>query len=100
MFAVGIAALGALVLGVGLALMLRRVVFAEAAVEEDLHRAGAHTLVYEVPVGEDPAVPRAALTHAGFECASELRAGGPVLLVLCESDAARDTASRLLQQMH
>jgi hypothetical protein len=100
MFAVGIAVIVALVLGVGLALLLRRVVFAEAAVEEDLHRAGDHTLVYPVPVGEDPAVARTALMHAGFECSSELRAGGPVLLVLCESPAARETASRVLHQVH
>ena len=96
MFAVGIAAIGALVLGVALALLLRRIVFAEAAVEEDLHRAGAHTLTYEVPLGEDPTVARTALMHAGFECISELRGGQPVLQVLCETATDRNVASRVL----
>ncbi len=99
MFAVGIAVIGVLVLGAALALLLRRIVFTEAAVEEDLHRAGAHTLVYPVPLGEDPTLARTALMHAGFECVSELRAGHPVLLVLCESDADREVASRVLQHV-
>ncbi len=99
MFAVGIAFIGVLVIGVAVALLLRRIVFAEAAVEEDLHRPGAHTLTYEVPLGEDPTVARTALMHAGFECISELRGGQQVLQVLCETVTDRDTASRVLQHV-
>jgi hypothetical protein len=97
MFAVGIAFIGLLVVGAAVALLLRKVVFTEAAIEEDLRRAGTHILTYEVPRGEDPTLARTALMHAGFECISELRGGQPVLQVLCENATERDVASRVLQ---
>ena len=99
MFAVGIVVIGVPVLGLVVALLLRRIVFAEAAIEEDLHRPGARTLTYEVPLGEDPTHARTALMHAGFECISELRGGQPVLVVLCETESDQDVASRVLQHV-
>lgn len=60
-----------------------------AATETRLHAPGAHTLTYEVPLGQDPAVAMTALLHAGFTSVVDLTVGdhaGGAELLLVECD--------------
>jgi hypothetical protein len=61
---------------------LRRWGLEEADTDTRLHSPQTHTASYVVPPGQDPAVVRAALKHAGFVTVMEH--GGDHLLVECE----------------
>lgn len=96
----GILLIGIAVVGVAVALALRSLVFSEARLEAELHQPGAHTLEYEVPVGADPAVARAALMHAGFESQAELHQGKEILVVSCPEEGDRLTVERILAHLY
>jgi hypothetical protein len=89
-----------LVAGVAVALVLRDLVFDEARRETALHEPGAHALEFEVPVGHDPAVARAALMHAGFESAAELHQGKEFLVVGCPDEKDRAEVQGILQRVY
>jgi hypothetical protein len=79
-----------LVVGLVVALGLRRWTLDEAKVETRLHEPTTHKLVYAVPAGQDPAVLIAALTRAGFVAVSDFEGGNERLLVECgEVERAR-----------
>ena len=81
---------GLLVVGVLLALALRRVTFDEAGTENRLHQPSTHTLAYAVPAGQDAALFMAALTHEGFTSVADNEGGTERLLIACdEKDRAR-----------
>ena len=62
----------------------------EARTETPLRRSGTHTLAYVVPDGQDAAVLRGALRHAGFNSVSDFSGGVERLLVVCdEKDRAQ-----------
>jgi hypothetical protein len=86
--------------GIAVALGVRSLVFSEARLEADLHRPGAPTLEFPVPVGADPAVARAALKHAGFESQAELHQGKEILVVACPETGDRDTVERILDDLY
>lgn len=65
-FMVTLLVLGTLVLPLLLVLALRSWGMQEEALETSLLAAGAHTVAYVVPDGEDPTFVRAALSHHGF----------------------------------
>jgi hypothetical protein len=87
-------------IGVVIALAVRSLVFNEADLEADLHRPGASTLEFEVPVGADPAVARAALMHAGFSSQAELHQGREILVVACPEVGDRAAAERILDDLY
>lgn len=63
---------------------LRRWGLEEADTEDRLHSPRTHTVSYVVPPGQDPAVVRAALKHAGFVAVMD-HGGDQRLLVECEA---------------
>ncbi len=79
--------------GLFLAWGLRGMVFSERDTENWLHRPGAHTLEYVVPVGQDPSVLVAALGHAGYTAVAELHSGTEVLVVECPEGERRQVRS-------
>jgi hypothetical protein len=74
------------VLAIPLALILgaRRWSLAEARVDARLHSPAVPTVAYVVPEGQDPALVRVALTHAGFATVLD-RSGDQQLLVECDN---------------
>lgn len=69
--------------------MVRRFGMDEAEKEQALLAPGAHTLAWVVPEGEDPALVRTDLAHAGFTSVLD-RSGDQRLVVECEpADHAR-----------
>jgi hypothetical protein len=91
--------LGVLVLVAGAALALRRFTLDEAAAEARLGRPEVATLRYVVPPGQDVAVLRAALTHAGYESTARLEHGTERLYVACPG-SSRDDVRRVLEGVH
>jgi hypothetical protein len=83
MFSVAVLVLAALLLPVALVLGARRWSMEEAELDTRLHSPQAHTVVYIVPEGQDPALVRAALTHAGFSTVLD-RSGDQRLMVECD----------------
>ena len=82
--------IGVLVLGVVLALLMRRATLDEAGTETRLHRPETHTLAYAVPDGQDAAMFMAALTHEGFTSVADHEGGTERLLIACsEQDRAK-----------
>ena len=96
----GILLIGVVVVGVGVALALRSIVFTEARLEAQLHEPGAHALEFEVPVGADPAVARAALQHAGFAAQAELHQGKEILVVGCPEEGDQRTVRQILTDLY
>lgn len=81
---------GVLVLGLIVALGLRRWTLDEGEVEARLHDPTTHKLVYAVPAGQDPGVLIAALARSGYVAVSDLEGGVERLLVECgEVERAR-----------
>ncbi|HET8560996.1 MAG TPA: hypothetical protein VFL69_10790 [Marmoricola sp.] len=85
LFAVGILGLAVLAFPVFFIMTLRRWELDEARVEERLHAPDAHKVSYVVPEGQDPAILRAALTHAGFVSVLDESGGTERLVVECAS---------------
>ena len=96
----GILLIGIAVVGVAVALAVRSLVFSEARLEAELHQPSAHPLEFEVPVGADPAVARAALMHAGFESQAELHQGREILVVACPEEGDRAAVERILVELY
>jgi hypothetical protein len=86
--------------GVAVALGLRSLVFSEARLEAELHEPGAHSLEFEVPVGADPALARAALKHAGYAAQAELRQGKEILVVACPEEGDRAVVTRIVEGLY
>ncbi|MGA8248975.1 MAG: hypothetical protein WB797_18860 [Nocardioides sp.] len=82
-FIVTLLVVSALGLPVLIVLALRRWGMKEAETERSLLSPQAHTVSYVVPEGEDPALARAALTHAGFVSVLD-RTADQRLVVRCE----------------
>lgn len=99
MIAAAIFAVVVLVAGALVAIALRRVVLDDAATDQRLHAAGAHTVSFAVPNGVDVADLRAAASRGGFVSTVDETDTYQRLLVQCEeSDRAR--LRRLLEDAH
>jgi hypothetical protein len=83
----GMLFVGVVVVAVVLMLALRSWMLDEAQTEAGVRSPKAHRVAYVVPVGQDPAVLRAALTHAGFTTALDTERGDERLLVACDEQA-------------
>jgi len=95
LFTVTLVVLVAMSLPVFLVLSLRRWGLERAETESRLHSPQAHIVSYLVPEGQDPAVVRAALGHAGFVTMME-RGGDQRLVVECDA-ADRDRVREIIQ---
>jgi hypothetical protein len=83
LFSVTLLVFTAMLLPVALLLGARRWGMQEAEVDARLHLPSSHTVAYVVPEGQDPALLRVALTHAGYTTVLD-RGGDQRLLVECE----------------
>lgn len=84
MIVLGMLLVGALVLGLVVALALRNATLDEARTEARLRDPGTHKVSYVVPNGQDVAVLVAALAQEGFTSVGDLEGGTELLLVECE----------------
>jgi hypothetical protein len=73
-----------LVVGLLVMLGLRSWTLDEVRTEDRLHRPGAHTVGYVLPVGQDPTPLVAALSRAGFTARADMEGGRERLVVECE----------------
>jgi hypothetical protein len=84
MMGVAIATVLVFVVIVGMAMyVVREHVRKRERVDEELHDARTPTLEYDVPTGQDPAVPLAALEREGYTATVDIQAVRPILLVKC-----------------
>jgi len=95
LFSVSLLVVTVLAVPVALILGARRWGMAEAAVDARLHSASAHTVAYVVPEGQDPALVRVALSHAGFVTVLD-RGGDQRLLVECE-ESRREQVRQVIE---
>ncbi|QNN54092.1 hypothetical protein [Nocardioides mesophilus] len=86
------------VVGGAVMLFLRRVTLEEAGREAELGGPGAHTVAYAVPLGQDAAVPMAALAHAGFHSVTATRSGMELLLIECRDEAERARVRAIIEK--
>jgi hypothetical protein len=97
LFSVSVMVLAAMLLPVALILGARRWGMQEAEVDARLHSPRAHTVAYVVPEGQDPALVRVALSHAGFVTVLD-RGGDQRLLVECE-ESRRDQVRSVIEHV-
>jgi len=97
LFSVSLLVLTVLAVPVALILGARRWGMAEAAVDARLHSPSVHTVAYVVPEGQDPALVRVALAHAGFVTVLD-RGGDQRLLVEC-AESRREQVRRLIADL-
>lgn len=88
-----------LVIGVLVAIALRRVVLDDAETDQRLLSRGAHTVSFAVPNGVDVADLRAAASRGGFVSTVAETGTDQRLLVECEN-ADRARLRRLLEEAH
>lgn len=88
-----------LIIVTGVMLGLRTWVFGEAEVEQRLSAPGTHTLDYEVPNGQDPALLKAALASAHFTSVTRSGAGNEHLTIACE-ERDRSRVRDVLEHAH
>ena len=100
MIVIAMLAVAFLVVGVIVAFALRRWTLDEARVEARMHEPGAHTVIYDVPVGQDPAVLLAALDRAGFTAVSDMERGVERVLVDCPTEDTRDKVRSVIEHVH
>jgi hypothetical protein len=86
----------ALVAGAVLMAGLRHWMLDESRTEARLHAPEAHTVVYVVPDGEDPAGLLSALARAGFTGIADSVRGDEVLVIECPHDE-RETVRRIIE---
>ena len=91
--------IGVLVLGAVLVWAFRRMTIDERNTEARLHEPGAHTLVYDIPTGQDPAVLVSALASAGFTAIGEMEGGFERLYVECPNPDDRAEIRSILEHM-
>lgn len=89
-----------LVVGLLVALALRRWTLDEAHLEARLHEPGAHTVIYDVPNGQDGAVLLAALDRAGFTAVSGMDRGVEQVLVDCPTEQDRSQVRSVIEHVH
>lgn len=90
MIAAAVLITAGLLVGMVAVLALRRWSLAELRTESWLHAPTTHTLAYDVPDGQDAAIPLAALRHEGFVARADMERGTERLVVACEeTDRAR-----------
>jgi hypothetical protein len=97
MFSVAILVLVALLLPVALLVGARRWSLEEGEVDARLHSPHAHTVAYVVPEGQDPALVRVALSHAGYVTVLD-RGGDQRLLVEC-AESQRDHVRMIIEDL-
>jgi hypothetical protein len=89
-----------LVVGTIVAFALRRWTLDEARTEARLHEPGAHTVIYDVPPGQDPAVLLGALSRAGYIAVSDTERGVERVLVDCPHEQDRDKVRDIIEHVH
>ncbi|HLN79177.1 MAG TPA: hypothetical protein VK204_19185 [Nocardioidaceae bacterium] len=99
MIVFGMLLVGVVVLSVALMLALRRWTLDEARTETRLHQPGAHTVVYAVPNGQDPAILMAALSREGFTAVSDTEGGQERLLVECPDEHDRAQVRSIIEHV-
>lgn len=95
LFSVTLLVLTAMLLPVAIILGARRWGMEDAEVDARLHSPSCHTVAYVVPEGQDPALLRVALTHAGYTTVLD-RGGDQRLLVECE-EGHRDDVRHVIE---
>jgi len=90
---------GAVAVVVAIMLALRRWMLDEEQIEAQVRSPKAHRVAYVVPPGQDPAILRAALTHAGFTSALDTENGDERLLVACD-EHERVQVRSIIEQVH
>ena len=99
MLVAGLIAIGLLVLFGVVALGLRRFTLDEGRTEKKMREPGAHTLMYTVPNGQDPAILISALHQQGFTARSDLRGGLEHLLVDCPDPQQRSVVRSIIEHV-
>lgn len=90
----------AALIGLVLALGLRRLVFDLEETDRKLHQPDARIVAYAVPEGQDPAVLTAALEQAGYLAATEEQWGRTHLLVACPEEPDRSVIRSVIEGVH
>lgn len=100
MIVIAMLAIAFLVVGVIVAFALRRWTLDEARTEARLHEPEAHTVIYDVPAGQDPAVLLAALSRAGYIAVSDMERGVERVLVDCPHEGDRNKVREIIEHVH